>query len=53
MIRDFFISISWVLFIMAFVWTVLKPTWMSALVLVATLCLVAFMIEESDDRWNF
>lgn len=53
MIRDFLISISWVLFIMALVWTVLKPTLASALALVATLCLVAFMIEGSDERWNF
>lgn len=37
MIQDFLISISWVLFIMALVWTMLKPTWVSALVLVATL----------------
>ena len=37
MIQDFFIGVSWLLFIMALVWTMLKPTWVSALVLVATL----------------
>lgn len=48
MIRDFLISIGWVLFVMALVWTVLKPTLVSALVLVATLCLVGFMIEALE-----
>lgn len=48
MIRNFLISVSWVLFIMALVWTVLKPTLVSALVLVATLCLAELMIEELE-----
>lgn len=48
MIEDFLISIGLVLFIMALVWTMLKPTLMSALVLVAILCLVVFMIEELE-----
>lgn len=36
---EFLISISWALFIMALIWAMLKPTWMSALALVAALCL--------------
>ena len=37
MMEDFLIAVGWVLFLMALVWTMLKPTWVSALVLVATL----------------
>lgn len=34
---EFLISISWAMFIMALIWAMLKPTWVSALALVATL----------------
>lgn len=48
MIRDFFIGVGWVLFLMALVRAMLKPTLVSALILIATLCLVEIMIEELE-----
>ena len=41
---EFLISFSWGLFIMALIWTMLKPTWVSALVLVATLGLAVWSV---------
>lgn len=43
--QDLLIAVGWVLFLMALVWTMLKPTLVMVLVLVAILCLVVFMIE--------
>lgn len=44
--QDFLIGVSWVLLIMALVWTMLKPTWVSALVLVAVLGLAVISIRH-------
>lgn len=41
---EFLISFSWALFIVALIWTMLKPTWVSALVLVAVLGLAVWSV---------
>lgn len=41
---EFLISFSWALFIVALIWVMLKPTWVSALVLMATLGLAVMSV---------
>lgn len=41
---EFLISFSWAMFIVALIWTMLKPTWVSAIVLVAALGLAVWSV---------